>query len=364
MAADGFPKLRQIYGLFGAEDNVQLTALPQFKHNFNSVSRMPMYSWFNQHFHLGLHEPIVEKDYPLLTKNEGTVWDAAHPRPPTGPEVERQILRTLTAATSQPLAGLSPDEFRRIAGPAVDVLIGRNLGEVGQVEWAPLHVNPRDGYAETAGLLRNVTHREELPAIVLQPEHGNGSVVIWLEGSGKASLYGDGPDPRPRTEVQRLLAQGSTVIGVDLLWQGEFLAYGSAMERARIVDDNWGVPGYTFCYNSSLFAQRVHDILTAVTFARTLGPKDAKLVVVGLNGAGPLVAAAVPQARGAITGAAIATAGFRFSQIRDVRDVNFLPGGAKYGDLPGLIALAGSTPVVQIDATDHPLPSALQELLR
>jgi dienelactone hydrolase len=363
MAADGFPKLRRIYGLFGAEDQVSLSAFPQFKHNFNAVSRMPMYSWFNQQFHLGLREPVVERDYELLTKEEATVWDAAHPRPPAGPEVERQLLRTLTASSAQPLEGLSPDEFRKIAGPAVDVLIGRNLDEVGRIEWTPRQENQRDGYAETAGLLRNVTHKEELPAIVLRPERRNGNVVIWLEGSGKSSLYADDPDLRPRAEVRQLLSQGTTVVGVDLLWQGEFLAYGGTLERTRTVDDNWAVPAYTFCYNSSLFAQRVHDVLTAVTYARTLGPREAKLVVVGLNGAGPLVAAAVPQARGAITGAAIATAGFRFSRLQDVRDVNFLPGGAKYGDLPGLIALAGPTPVIQVDAPDHTLPSALQELL-
>ena len=32
-----------------------------------------------------------------------------------------------------------------------------------------------------------------------------------------------------------------------------------------------------------------------------------------------------------------ATAGFRFAQLKDVHDAKFLPGGAKYGDLPGLI---------------------------
>ena len=33
------------------------------------------------------------------------------------------------------------------------------------------------------------------------------------------------------------------------------------------------------------------------------------------------------------------TAGFRFGKLTDYRDVNFLPGGAKYGDVPGLLAL-------------------------
>jgi hypothetical protein len=33
------------------------------------------------------------------------------------------------------------------------------------------------------------------------------------------------------------------------------------------------------------------------------------------------------------------TRGFRFGQLLDLRDPNFLPGGAKYGDLPGMLAL-------------------------
>ena len=37
--------------------------------------------------------------------------------------------------------------------------------------------------------------------------------------------------------------------------------------------------------------------------------------------------------------AAIDTGGFRFAKLRSIGDVNFLPGGAKYGDLPGMLAL-------------------------
>jgi hypothetical protein len=36
----------------------------------------------------------------------------------------------------------------------------------------------------------------------------------------------------------------------------------------------------------------------------------------------------------------IDTRGFRFGKVRDLRDENFLPGGAKYGDLPCILALA------------------------
>ncbi|HEY0548680.1 MAG TPA: acetylxylan esterase, partial [Verrucomicrobiae bacterium] len=37
--------------------------------------------------------------------------------------------------------------------------------------------------------------------------------------------------------------------------------------------------------------------------------------------------------------AVIDTGGFRFGKILDLHDPNFLPGGAKYGDLPALLAL-------------------------
>ena len=61
-----------------------------------------------------------------------------------------------------------------------------------------------------------------------------------------------------------------------------------------------------------------------------------------MNGAGPWVAAARAQADDGIHRTAVDTGGFRFGHVLDIHDVNFLPGGAKYGDLPGFIALGGS----------------------
>jgi len=49
---------------------------------------------------------------------------------------------------------------------------------------------------------------------------------------------------------------------------------------------------------------------------------------------------ALAQAGAAIDRAALDTAGFRFAGLRSIRDVNLLPGIVKYGDLPGLLALA------------------------
>jgi len=63
------------------------------------------------------------------------------------------------------------------------------------------------------------------------------------------------------------------------------------------------------------------------------------LTVVGLDGAGPWATAARAQSGAAIDQAVIDTGGFRFGKVLDLHDPNFVPGGAKYGDIPALLAL-------------------------
>jgi hypothetical protein len=40
-----------------------------------------------------------------------------------------------------------------------------------------------------------------------------------------------------------------------------------------------------------------------------------------------------------VTAAVVDTGAFRFGKILEVHSTEFLPGGAKYGDLPGMLAL-------------------------
>jgi len=68
-------------------------------------------------------------------------------------------------------------------------------------------------------------------------------------------------------------------------------------------------------------------------------PKPTSVDVAGFGGTGPIVAAARVVAREGIDRAAVETGGFRFGKLLDYRDPGFLPGGAKYGDLPALLAL-------------------------
>ena len=344
MATKGFPELKQLYTFLGAPDNVMLHRGEHFPHNYNAVSRSAFYTWLNAQLHLGFASPVVERDYQRLTKAGLSGWDAQHPEPKSGdPDFERGLAKWLydDAQRQVHASAASIDAFRQVAGAGVEVAIGRTLATAGQVEWQAMSRQERAGFTELTGLLRNTAKREELPIAWLQPTRWSGRAVVWLDDSGKAALFG--ADGAVRPEVKRLVDAGAIVVGADLLYQGEFLADGVPMKRTRVVENPREFAGYTFGYNRTLFAQRVDDVLNVVAFLRGYeGAPHASLQsvdVAGFGGSGPVVAAARAIARDAITRAAVDTGGFRFGQLTDFRDPRFLPGGAKYGDVPGLLAL-------------------------
>jgi hypothetical protein len=188
-----------------------------------------------------------------------------------------------------------------------------------------------------AGLVRDASRGTENPAVFLYPRKWNGRTTLWLTGDGKDGLFAADGSPRP--EIRTLLEAGTTVLGLDLFYQGEFLAPGTTANPTPKVKNSRESAAYTFGYNDSVFVQRVHDVLTAVKYIRGHERKSSRVDVVGVAGAGPVVAAARALAGGRIDRAAIETGGFRFGRLLDFRDPDFVPGGAKYGDLPGLLAL-------------------------
>lgn len=352
METKGFPELKRHYELLGAKDNVTLKALLHFGHNYNQVSRAAMYSWFNKHLKLGQEEPVVEDDYERLSTEQLSVWDAKHPKPEGGPDFERKLAKQLNDDSEKQLAAVAPKDsgsleaFRKLVGGAIDAIVGRGLPKGSDVSYTQNVKNQRDGHLEMAGLVRYSPRKgetEELPIVFLYPKEWNGEVTIWLDDDGKSGLYAK--DGRPRDAIRALLEKGKCVVSADLLFQGEFLADGQPVTETRKVGNNREFAGYTFGYNDTLVAQRAHDALTLVSYIRNHEMHPKKVDLVGLRGMAPVVALARAQAREAVDRAAIDTEGFRFAKLASYRDIRFLPGGAKYGDLPGLLALAAPSPV-------------------
>jgi dienelactone hydrolase len=337
MATKGFPELQKLYALYGKRDNVFLLRGEHFPHNYNAVTRSAFYTFLNNHFQLGLPSPVIEKDFDPLPPVQLSVWDDQHPAPKAAdPEFERKLLKWFSEDADKQLrsAMATEDGRQKIIRPAVETLIGRSYAEAGEAEWKLENEQDRGDCIERTGTLLNKTHGEEVKLAWLHPKAWNGRVVVWLDDSGKAALRSPC--------VSKLVGGGTAVIGADLLFQG-----GEPVKRTRVVANPREFAGYTFGYNHTLFAQRTHDVLTIVSYLRNAraGQQPKSVAAAGWGSAGPIVAVARALARGAIDRAAVDTGGFRFGKVLDYRDPMFLPGGAKYLDLPGVIALGAADPL-------------------
>ena len=333
--------------MLGVPDRVMAKVLPHFGHNYNYVSRELMYQWFNKQLGLGLSEPVLEEDFKPLTVAELTVWDESHPKPAGDGDYERSLVRTMTADAQQQIAALQPRDsaslahFREVIGGGVDVLVGRRLPPAEDLEADPLGEEDQGDYTQILSLWRNKAQDEEIPVVILHPKQWQKRVVIFAHDSGKDGLFD--ADGKPNAEVKKLLASGAAVVAPDLIYQGEFLADGKGLSSGRRVDNPREFAGYTFGYNSALFAQRAHDLLTTISMCRGYGDTRPRVELLAFGDCAAWAAAALAQADGAVARAALDTGGFRFAKLRSLGDLNFLPGGAKYGDLPGMLALAAPT---------------------
>ena len=342
----GYPELQQLYKMVGDVEDVFCISYLNFGHNYNYVTRRHMYHWFNQHMKLGLEQPIVEHDWKPLTVDEYTVWDDKHPAPEAGVSHEIKLLKVIDQDSSHQIAqALRSSEnkveaLQALHGKALKAIVGRGLSSMDEISREKVGKFERDGYWEFTDRLRYESAEEEIPVASFYPttKQWSGTVVIWVDGKGKSGMYGN--DGKPNAEVAALLESGASVIGADLLYQGEFLKDGMRLDQQRLATTtSRKIPAYTYGYNDALFVQRVHDVLTLISFVANDQHGTKKIVLVGANGAGPIAATARALVGEVVQTAIIDTQGFRFGAITQYDDVDFLPGAIKYGDLPGILAL-------------------------
>jgi len=332
MPTKGYPELQQLYELLGAKDRVMLRHLPHFGHNYNHVSRSAMYQWFNRHLGLGLKEPVLEEDFQRLTAEELTVWDDRHPKPRGGDDFEKDLVQWWTADASKQLeaAAGTPEGRRTILQPAIETTLGRTLADVGAVEWDMGSKTDLGSVIQMTGLLRNKARGEAVPVLFLHPKDWNGRTVIRCTTAGKGGLYGG--DGALVEAVRKDLESGATVVGVDLMHQGEFRADGQALERTARVKNPREAAAYTFGYNTTVFQQRVHDLLTVVAFVKGHERASKEIVLAASEGAEAWAACARAVCGDALAGVVGGPVKFRFASVRDMHSPDFVPGGAKYLD--------------------------------
>jgi len=325
----GHPDLVKVFKLAGAPKNYEAHFDIHFKHNYNHVSRANMYDFVNRHFKLGFASPVLEQDFERLSPEELTVWDDKHPAPTgmqAGDDHEKAICRWWTEDARAQIGEIlgakdakAVKKGRPILEGAAEVMIGRGMPEAGEVEFELAEKEFVSGYLTMSGLVRNLKHEEEIPATFIYPESWNGKVAIWIFPGGKAQLHNDVKLPALAT---KLLNEGTAVMSPDLFRQGESLPEGDAGDSNQRVqypgatdapDRSWRLSSvYYYGYNHSLFAQRVHDILSCVSMVRH-HPKweVTQVALIGQKGAGHWAAAARAIAGDQIDRAVIDTSGFR-----------------------------------------------------
>lgn len=331
----GFPELRAVYELYGAADKVAARAWLDFPHNFSQPSREFLYSWFSKHL-LGRDGPVEEKPVRLARPAELSVFDAEHPRPADELDAAR-LRRVMTRASDEQLARLTPkdgkslQEFRRVVGTALRVVVHSELPESVVVRSGPWR-SALDGHTLHRLVLGRTDEKDALPCAGLSGEKPGRSLLIWLHPKGKASLVENG---QVAAAVRSLTAAGYTVVAPDLLGTGE-----NTLPQAFPVNKEYA--GYTYGYNRSLLANRVHDALTAVAYGlgygRTAGgAKEVQLVGFGEMGVVAVLTRAL--AGDAVTATAADLNRFRFDDIKDTADPMILPGALKYGGLDAFLGL-------------------------
>lgn len=340
----GFPQLHQHYDLLGAPEHVAHEAFLHFPHNYNAVSRMAMYSFVNRHLKLGLAEPILERPYRRLTRKDLTVWNDDHPQPESDADYEHRFIQEQIASADQQLQKLVPTDaaslaaYRKVVGGAWNVLL-RGLPDDPHIHFQTVRSIERDGFRETSGLLRYQTsegHHAELPVIRLEPQRSRGRTVVWIRSSGKQYLFRS--EGVPTRAVRRLLESGRSVTGVDLFGQGEFHPVLKARTQRALAGEE-AFAAWTYCYNQTMFARQVQDVLAVIDWAGNNGTSPIELI--GLSAVGHIASGAAFKAGDRLSRVAVQTDGGRWSSLDNVYSSDCLPGAARYLDLPGLVSLAG-----------------------
>ncbi|TWT29773.1 hypothetical protein KOR34_50910 [Posidoniimonas corsicana] len=349
MPTKGFPELQELYGLYGKRDHVGLTSLNQFGHNYNYPTRAAMYVWMKEWLDLDDGVDVVERDFLPLSREELTVWDGTHPKPGSGRDHETELLQEWTRLSESNLPAITPGDpatlktFRGIVEPALRVMTAIPTGAPESVQLRPRATDQQDAsgrpfYVQVPGSGASLT------ATMLSPASDSQGVVVYVSPAGRAGVVGDG-DIRP--SVQRILNDGFAVLAADLLEQGT-RGDGSLplTELPSNVPDR-DAAGLTYGYNRTLVAERAADLLALIDAAGELAPGQ-RVLLLAEEGTAPYAATAVALAGDRLNAAAIDTGGFRFAELADWRDLDFLPGAVKYGDLPSFLSLGAPRPLLVV----------------
>lgn len=341
----GYPELKKLYKLLGAEENVSAKAWTRLPHNYGRPSREYMYGWFMKHLK-GIEEEIPETPFVPVPVKDLTVFDEKHSRPKDelkAPELRKAMI----AADEKVVKGMKAEDVRK----ALRAMVCDELPSEITVRKGPEEVKG-DGWTVHLAALGRKDELDSVPHIGMFGKKFDGSkVVVWAHPEGKASLFKEG---KPTAAVQSLLDAGYAIVAGDALGTGEL-----TIPNGFQVNKTYS--GFTYGYNRSLLAHRVHDVLTSLAFAKTM-LKAKEISLVGVGEFGPVAVLAKALAGDTVAKLAADRNGFDFAKLTKPEDPMMLPGSLKYGGLDAFVKLCGTTGVTIVNA-DGKQPAKPEDLV-
>ena len=319
-----FPAIQGIYKLFDAVQNVSEVQIDS-THNYNKASREAVYGFLNERV---LHRSGAVKEQAFRAEQPQDLLALFGRKAPRNALTMNQYVENRVADARQEAAQLHPKD-------TASLLVARKAFEerlaFSTLASLPL---PQDVIAETGStlpgkeqlLLGRAGKGDRVPALWLFPDKPNRSVkaTLIVDSKGIASVLETqhGPDGL----VRGILDNGGAVLAI------ETFQTGSATFSRDITK-----PGFTV-FNRTDDANRVQDILTAITYLKKRSKQDT-VNVIGLSEAGVWALFARALARSGVNLAADMNQ-FRTDEDKEYLAKLFIPGIRKAGDFLAAATLA------------------------
>ena len=243
------------------------------------------------------------------------------------------------------LSAMPPQQRNEIVRGALETMIGWKAPGLGDlVEEGEGRTQLSYGW-KTKWQVLDKRSGQVVPAITLvpliDPRGEVWEICVFVSRNGISDYFNE--EGLPIDVIEKSLSAKKSVVILDLHGHGG----EHPLDKAPlVVSGNGREPwhhslAYTYGYNLTVFAQRVHGLLMVLTkMEEVASAQGLKLTLYGMKGGAPYAAAARALLGDAVDKMVVDTEGFRFANITSFDDVDMLPGIVKYGDLPAILALS------------------------
>ena len=328
------PYLREIYALYGAQENVEYYFRDSV-HGYQTDAQEAAYRWFAARFMNEALDDEAAREKPIEEGTLKAIRIFGEGGREDLPKLTRDdLFEAQKARKKEQIAHLRSD-------PEGLGWLRKALSfTIGDVQRSFVRAESREETQGDVRIQRELLHSEdaEIPLVTLIPGASNGKTLLFANRGGKSKLL---RALERGGQLEALLGEGYRIACADLFLTGEYLrpwgASGRDFSRPKY---RWCEHQYVTTYNYTDDALRIQDFIGVY---RCLVSQGHRVVPAALGEDGALVATALPFLPG-VEEARIDLSAFDGAEDRDYVDTFFLPGFLYCGGLETCLLLSGIDP--------------------